>query len=146
MNNTTLEQAIENANAHKQLGTENIHLSDAPYPWEYVVEVKAGSSFRLNISTDVHIKADHPCGLRFTWFVSLEDRSANGSGHHQVDVATIVATRIALGDTAARIQYEEYLSAIADSVEKHAYEGMEYIGRELTAVALIRKAEREPVK
>ena len=140
MNNTTLEQAIENTEAYKQLGTEEVYLWNDPYPWEYANEIKSGGSHRLDISTSVWVTADHPCGLRFRWSVDLEAQDANGKGHYEVDVATITATRLALGDTDIRIQYEEYLNECADAIEKRVQESMDYIGRELTAVALIRKA------
>ncbi len=140
MTDVTLEQAIENASAYKQIGTEEVFLWNAPYPWEYADEIKSGGTRHHEMT--IWVTAVHPCGLRFLWSVGLETPDAFGKGHVEVDVATIAATRLSLGDTDVRIQYEEYLNECADAIEKRALIDQDHINRELNAVVLIREGVR----
>lgn len=139
----TLERAIENAEAYKQIGITEIYLwEQEQYPWEYVTAIRSGGGHRLNISTSICLTASHPCGLDFRWLVDFEKYDARKEGRYEVDVAGIEAVRLALADNPVLVFYEQYLCDCADAIEKVALSDMDFINRELAAVASMRGALR----
>ncbi len=148
MTDVTLDKAIENAEAYKQIGTSSLYLrGDDPRPWEYVYAIEQSGTVRKGVLTSVVVKASHPCGLDFMWSVDLgnQEDSRKGryeEGHYEIDTANIVATRLALAGNPVLASYEQYLSDSADVIEKRALIDQDHINRELNAVALIREGVR----
>lgn len=123
MDQLGLEEAIEKAEHLKALGKTDVHLFDEPFPWGLVDDRSPlrGSSHRFDIPVDVGFFANHPCGLRFQWFLDLEKRGANGSGHYQIDTDGIrdAMSRMNQG---ARDSFRRYLAGLSEKVRKKGLE------------------------
>jgi hypothetical protein len=140
--------AIQKAETYRDVGITELSIShDAPAwgePWEYVTEVSPGGSHRLDIDTTVRFRADHPCGLSFSWWFDIEPRSANGSGHYQIDVPGVRKVLTFLPPDKRQV-FQTYLTAYANSVLAHALEGWKWVQTEFqTADTLRRLGDAKP--
>ncbi|KKM05391.1 hypothetical protein LCGC14_1754590 [marine sediment metagenome] len=143
MTDVTLDKAIENAEAYKQIDTLSIYLwDDGTKPWEYVSAMEQSGLVRLGVLTSVRFKASHPCGLDFCWSVNLGKQEDAEKDFYEIDTASIEATRLALADNPILASYEQYLRDSADAIMKRALIDQDHINRELAAVALIRRSIR----
>lgn len=135
----TYAEAVAKATALKEIGEETIYLhgeTPAAYPWPHVTDVEPGGSHRLECDTSVRFIASDPCGLRFSWSIELEQRSANGQGHYEVDTATILLVRQLLPPLALA-KYDAYLGDCARKIKKHADEYLAWMEREYGVVAVL---------
>ncbi len=114
----TYQEAITKSDSLHNLGIEELYLHDEfnNLPWGKVVEVKPGGSHRLDISTDVWIKAyDEQTKLVFKWTFSIESSSANGKGYYEVDVKSCGEVMKRLSGK-AKIDFIDYLSDCANKL------------------------------
>lgn len=141
MMNLTFQKAVDNAKALIDMGQERVYLygDDKDRPWEHVTSASPGGSVRLDITTSIRMSAPHPCGLTFEWTFDIEPRSANGSGHHQIDVAGCKEVLAKLPDT-PRAELASHLRSCAKEVRnnalqfKAAYERQEQCAIELESI------------
>lgn len=116
------KQAVKLAKHYKALGIEEVYLGDkGPFPWDLVNSVEPGGSHRLDISTDVWFRANHPCGLKFRWTFELETKDANGMGMYMIDSPN-VARVMRLLPAKAKKEFAAYLGDCAERVEAKAKE------------------------
>lgn len=86
------EHAVKNAEHFKAIGETNLWLErEGDKPWQHVSDIKEGCCVRIDVRTDAHFVAVHPCGLTFNWTEDLEDRDANGRGVYGFNVKAIRA-------------------------------------------------------
>lgn len=86
MKELTYSRAIEVAEHLIAIGQTEVYLYRASpdFPWDKVVRVEAGSSYRLSGPTSCRLIAeDH--GLTFSWTVDFESTDANGTGTSKFD-------------------------------------------------------------
>lgn len=87
MHDMTYSEAIAKAAAIKEIGDTNIYLrgrNDADLPWDKVVKVEEGSSWRLSGPSSVYLIAEDE-GLTFKWSVDFEALDASGKGVSDFD-------------------------------------------------------------
>lgn len=87
MREHTFAECAKLADHYKAIGMTDIYLSraDDEKPWIFATSVTAGGGYRLNGPSGVRVRAEHPCGLSFSWCVDFEGKEANGSGVNQFD-------------------------------------------------------------
>lgn len=80
---TPFNDALAKAEHYVALGQTEIHLdkNDPNLPWDSVVEIESGGSFRLNGPSGFRVIAKTG-GLIFIWYVDFEGPGANGQSYY----------------------------------------------------------------
>lgn len=120
---------LKKADAYKSIGQTRIYLYDGSvFPWEQVSEVEPGGSHRLDISTSVRMTAFID-GLEFSWTWDIEERSANGKGHYEINVGACREVMSKL-PARARRQLREYFAECAEKVQEKGREWQKIADRQ----------------
>jgi hypothetical protein len=122
-------ECLKKADAYKAIGQTRIYLYDGSvFPWEHVTSVKPGGSHRMDISTSVQMTAQVD-GLEFCWSWHIEDRSANGKGHYEINVGACREVLSKLPES-ARTEMREYFAECAGKVQEKGQEWQRYADRQ----------------
>lgn len=122
-------ECLKKADAYKSIGQLRIYLYDGSvFPWEHVSKCEPGGSHRMDIDTSVRFSAFID-GLEFSWSWDIEERSANGKGHYEINVA---ACREVLGKlpATARQRLREYFAECAGKVQEKGQEWQRHADRQ----------------
>lgn len=127
---------VELAEHYLAIDSTSLHLFDQDdYPWEFVTKAEPGGSGRYNLTTSITVRAEHPSGLSFSWFVDLERPESSGPGHYQVDAAGMVGLMARL-KPAIRASLRDYFTDCAAKVREQADERLA-IAQRLYADAIV---------
>jgi hypothetical protein len=136
----TYERAVEKAASLIDTHQNEVHLyGDAEPPWHIAETVEAGCGRRMDIATGVRVKGKDASGLTFVWSFDIEPRSANGSGHYQIETDRIVEV-MAKMPQGAREQFSRYLKDCAATVEARGKEYQEIAARQMRDAFALRSA------
>lgn len=133
--------AVEKAAHLQAIGIHRLHL-DVPeriesLPWDLVYRVETGGSYRLGIPVSLRFEATHgPTGLRFSWHVDMEERSANGAGEYRFDTAKL-QTIAALLPADRRTEYVDAIRPAIDKMRELAEDYQRRAGRMFADAAIL---------
>jgi len=136
LNDSKYQKALKLLDHYKAIGFTEIPLdeNDPDLPWDDVVEIADGGTFRFNVSINMHFIALHNSGMKFRWYINLEPHGSNGSGtlrfdtdlcvkvynkllpHKRKIFAAILDSKVA----ALQKQAEEYSNAAAQLIRDAA--------------------------
>lgn len=122
-------ECLKKADAYKAIGRTRIYLYDGSVvPWKHATKVEPGGSHRLDMATSVRFEADID-GLQFCWSMDVEQNSANGKGHYEINVGLC---REVLGKIpeAARAQLRTYFAECAGKVQEKGQEWQKIADRQ----------------
>lgn len=144
MSDTTWAEAMQKSEHYIALGMTKIYLGstwDSTLDWDKCADVEGGGTHRLEMSTSVRF-AFRDKGLEASWYLELEDRSANGKGHYQIDLAAIQRV-LPLLPPGIRAKLNLMLLNGAEKIEENAEKYQEIATREYGTVAALRSLARE---
>jgi len=122
---SAFEEAVQNAQHHIALGKKSIWLdwsgSIKKFPWDLVTKVDPQASLDRDggwASASVDFSAEHPCGLEFTWHMSLSryDYDTDGNMDEKARVDRVVQIMCLL-PTAAKPQFQSFVEKLAEKLK-----------------------------